>query len=538
MDKITLKIMLTENLKDTSSIFQLFKKDCPLQITVRLVPTEGNQLKDCLLDWEPDLLIMKITDDFPIWNFMDEVKRPRNDLEIILLSNVKNFDYAYQAIRHHAFNFLLEPVTKETWLLNLLDLAEKRKQLNELKADKQKLEAFELKKHQELMEKIIFNMLEKPEELEFLLSEVNNRYQTELYNDNFQTIVINTDRQEMYYEKSGFLGSLLTIIENSFPWAHEVISAVIMPYGITAILNFSYSKYSEYKISYIDDLYRKIVTLKKKYGEFQVALGIGTIVHTMKDINLSLEEAFRAEQYKLVRINQSIFYASLIPKTITAPNTPLSLPQKKTLIRCLKNTDLSGIKKWFEEIISQAESKLKNFPEGYEHLKEEIISITQEVWKSKDTEDYLSMINLSIQQMNHIFNGRKRLELLRDDILSAASMKKQCQNTEPSELIQKALEYIRHHYRESITLEQLAGICGLSANYFSTVFKEQVGETYIDYLTEIRLLQSKNLLKESVKTIKEISGEVGYIDDKYFRKLFKNRFGITPSAYRKTHVNH
>lgn len=537
MDKITLKIMLTENLKDTASFFQLYKEENLLQITVRLLPAESSQLKECLLDWEPDLLILKITDDFPIWDFMDEMKQLRNDLEILLLSSVKNFDYAYQAIIHHAFNFLLEPVTKETWLSTFRELAEKRKQLNDLKSDKQKLEVYELKKRQELMEKLILNILERPEELELLLSEVNNRYQMELYKDNFQAIVINTDRQEMYYENSGFLGKLLTLIENSFPWTHEVISAAIMPYGITVILNFSSSEFSTYKISYVNDLYRKILTLKKEYGEFQTAIGIGTIVHNMKDINYSLEEAFRAELYKLVRTNQSIFYASLIPKVITDSSNLLSVMQKKNLSRYLKNTDLFGIEKWFDEIISQAVNNFNNFPEGFEHIKEEIISIVREVWKNKDSVKYVSETELSIQQMNHIFQGSKRLEYLKEAILSSASIKKQSQNTEPGEPIQKAMEYIRLHYREAITLEQLSDICGLSANYFSTVFKEQAGETYIDYLTEVRLLQSKIFIKETRKTIKEISGEVGYIDDKYFRKLFKNRFGITPSSYRKMQDN-
>jgi two-component system response regulator YesN len=73
----------------------------------------------------------------------------------------------------------------------------------------------------------------------------------------------------------------------------------------------------------------------------------------------------------------------------------------------------------------------------------------------------------------------------------------------------------------------------ISPHYFSKLFKDEVGETFIDYITNLRIQKSKELLAESQLSGKEICFEIGYGDPNYFSRNFKRIVGITPTEYKE-----
>jgi two-component system response regulator YesN len=97
----------------------------------------------------------------------------------------------------------------------------------------------------------------------------------------------------------------------------------------------------------------------------------------------------------------------------------------------------------------------------------------------------------------------------------------------------KAKDWIDAHFCEEVTLDEAAAKVQLSPYYFSKLFKESLGQTFIDYLTQKRIELSKNLLISTEKTFKEICFEVGYHDPNYFSRVFKKITGLTPSEFRK-----
>lgn len=99
--------------------------------------------------------------------------------------------------------------------------------------------------------------------------------------------------------------------------------------------------------------------------------------------------------------------------------------------------------------------------------------------------------------------------------------------------IEKAKTYIISNFAKSISLEEVAELVNLSPNYFSNLFKETKGETFIDFVTRIRMEHAKKLLEENEHTLKEISYKVGYKDPNYFSRVFKRNFGVSPKHYQK-----
>jgi YesN/AraC family two-component response regulator len=102
------------------------------------------------------------------------------------------------------------------------------------------------------------------------------------------------------------------------------------------------------------------------------------------------------------------------------------------------------------------------------------------------------------------------------------------------DIIEKSREYIRLHYAEgSISLNSVAEFVGLSPNHFSTVFSQETGETFIEYLTRTRLAKAGEMLKSTRAKSSEIAYSVGYSDPHYFSYVFKKNIGVSPSEFRK-----
>ena len=96
-----------------------------------------------------------------------------------------------------------------------------------------------------------------------------------------------------------------------------------------------------------------------------------------------------------------------------------------------------------------------------------------------------------------------------------------------------AVRYMRKYYGEQISLEDVAAAGNVSGSYLSRLFKEEMGIGFNEFLTQIRLEESEKLLAETNLSVKEIAAMVGYLDEKYYSKLFKKMTGIKPTEYRR-----
>ena len=106
-------------------------------------------------------------------------------------------------------------------------------------------------------------------------------------------------------------------------------------------------------------------------------------------------------------------------------------------------------------------------------------------------------------------------------------------NKDPqSDVVTKAKEYIDANYAQDLSLEGISRQTDISPYYFSKLFKNKTGVTFIDYLTNLRIEKAKELLADPGRSMKEICSEVGYSDPNYFSRIFKKTTGMTPTEYK------
>lgn len=139
----------------------------------------------------------------------------------------------------------------------------------------------------------------------------------------------------------------------------------------------------------------------------------------------------------------------------------------------------------------------------------------------------------SILELSHITKYEsiclwvvKTLDAFMDTIYDTRSVKS-------ASFISPALDFIRTNYAQPLSLDTVAKQIHISSYYLSHLFKDELGITFVEYLTRVRIEEAKQLLKRTALPVNAVAGEVGYDDSSYFCKVFKKVTGTTPHKYRR-----
>ena len=103
--------------------------------------------------------------------------------------------------------------------------------------------------------------------------------------------------------------------------------------------------------------------------------------------------------------------------------------------------------------------------------------------------------------------------------------------------LKRVLQYVDQQYHGKITTDKAAQIACLSSSRFMHLFREEMGMTFLDYLTKVRIQNSRSMLKDADKAIAQVACEVGFADQSYFTKVFKKTEGTTPKSFRLSYFN-
>jgi two-component system response regulator YesN len=104
--------------------------------------------------------------------------------------------------------------------------------------------------------------------------------------------------------------------------------------------------------------------------------------------------------------------------------------------------------------------------------------------------------------------------------------------------LKPAIEFMQYHYHQPLTLADMAKAAHLSVSRLAHLFREQMGVTIVDYLTNIRINHAKRMLLTTENNCTRICYEVGYNNQSYFTRVFKQITGMTPREFRNQNKRH
>lgn len=121
------------------------------------------------------------------------------------------------------------------------------------------------------------------------------------------------------------------------------------------------------------------------------------------------------------------------------------------------------------------------------------------------------------------------------EIVTDCISKRGMQDASSKDKILLAAQYIKKHYNENLAINSLAELYNMSPNYFSSVFKKELNQSAVNYITEVRMEKAREYLKDTDLSVIEIAERVGYEDSQYFFRVFKRTAGVTPLQFRQQH---
>ncbi len=141
----------------------------------------------------------------------------------------------------------------------------------------------------------------------------------------------------------------------------------------------------------------------------------------------------------------------------------------------------------------------------------------------------IAVSDINIREMKLYEKFVSLLSLIMDECNKSESEESNKSITKDMAPVKK---YIDDHYSENISLDILAGIFFINKFYLTRLFKKQYGVSIINYLIQVRITRAKQLLRFTDMSIENISSEIGFNDNNYFSRTFKNVEGISPREFR------
>lgn len=510
-----------------------------LQLEVVGIANDGLEALKTIEKTNPDILITDVI--MPIMDglkLIETIKEMGKDIKTIILSGHDEFAYAQRAIKLQAAEYQLKPISITDMesvlekITSALD-AESREAQTKSKLKRENKDNSEMLK-QHLFSSILSGKVENSIQLISKIEDLNKEYLdskivvTVAEIDNHQLIF--EDKNEK--EKELIVFSVLNII-NEIVESNNPGFAMRLDECRIAILTF-YS--TDWNSSRISNSYIWLFCLIKenvmKYLGYSITLGVGNVIKDIMDIRESFLKAENAVKCKLIYgSNRIIKYDSI--KKNEGRFLRLYSEHEKKIFESINNLDRDGMFSYIDILHKQIiENNICSYEEIIQVCYKLVISaksvLNQRGAESELIENEIMLLDQikSFEHLDNLFDWIK--EYFKNIFEVANSKNKRKYNS----IINYIIESIEKNYMNDIELNSLAKKLFLSANYLSTLFKKETGVSFKSYLTDYRLKKAKELLLNPHYKIYQIANIVGYENEEYLCRLFKNHYGITCKEFR------
>ena len=225
-----------------------------------------------------------------------------------------------------------------------------------------------------------------------------------------------------------------------------------------------------------------------------------------------------------------------------APDGEIALPlirerRPETVITDIKMPFMDGLQlcRILKETLPETKIIILSGHDEFKYAQEAIqIGVTEYLLKPIAAQDLLAALHKVARLIDRERQDTARLRALQAQMADHRLMLRERSPSHQSALVAKAKDYIDAHYADpGISLSSVASHVILSPSYFSVVFGREIGETFIEYLTNIRIRSAMELLRSTSLTSSEIAYQVGYQNPRYFYSVFRKVVGLTPIEFRR-----
>lgn len=459
---------------------------------------------------------------------LEKVREKYPDIRVILLSGYNEFEYARSAIKNGAIDYLLKPVDEKELIALIKRVLKEIEQENLLRERECKIAEQLEQSIPILQEKFIKELLYgNVTAFNSLKKELSNRS----INIDFSVFYIIIIEFDNYISLNKAINSeTMSEIKNKLKhFVDDFLNKIgkCISFFENNRLVVGFNPESNDTINKINIISSEI---ESKIGK-TISIGISNQKSDLTEAHKAYIEAFEALRRKFYLGRGQVIYASSI--TLFAKEKTFEIKKKEQLLNAVSIGDSEKVIKIINEIIFEICQRTISF-ELLQVVLIRIIGILdnllEKVGISHDTAfiNYLDM-NVKLEEFETVDDLNEWLTsafLIAIEIIHGNGSKRN------RKIIEDSIEYIKSHIKEDVSLDDVAKVLYINSAYLSRLFKSEVGETFTHFLMKLRIENAKKLLKDSYLKIYEISEQVGYKNERYFSRIFKDFEGITPNEYR------
>ena len=506
---------------------------------------DGEMALPLLLRQKPDLLITDIKMPFMDGLTLAKVaKKEISGLKVVILSGYDDFNYAKQAINIGVEDYLLKPITKNALIERLTEIRSRYEHEKTQKEYYEKfhreMQAYEKNSSRDFFEALVSGSMDMME-----IYRRSEKLGLDIVAEAYNVLIFTMNCEEDFSgQREGYSeweAESLELLEEFFS---ENTSAMLFRCNI-----FSYGVLIKGQKETIEENTRSCVSeiqriLDRKEQKRQWFVAAGEPVERLSQIQKSYYSASRAFSQRYLYDENILYYdemASMEKKNVTEDDStylqkvdvnalnPVIL--QKFLSNGLLEETENFVKDYFYAIGQEPLESLVFRNYVTLNVRFSVMSFLKEIGcdtrtlEQEDTADVLSESSKSLE--NAIAYAEKIIS-------QAIALRDQNSGNKNRSILKTAVDFIDSHYmEEDMSLNKAANAANVSANHFSALFSQNMGQTFIEYLTNLRMNKAKEYLRCTSMRSSEIAGEIGYKDAHYFSYLFKKTQGMTPSDYRK-----
>lgn len=487
----------------------------------------------------PDILITDIK-----MPFMDGlelsrlVKQEMPDIKILILSGYDEFEYAKEAINIGITDYLVKPIASA----KLLDAVKKvGKIIEEERQQKLFLQTFEkerLENTQLIRQKLFRSLASGKKPVSEILKE-GKKAGFDLVAARYNIVLLQIfadGKAEGYSEAQNAAAQDIESMTEKMP---EVLMVELGLEGWAFIIK---ETTEEKKLEEtLEEFLGRLQSSITSYEGVEYFAGVGKAVARLSELSRCFEEANKAFSYRYLKKRNQIIYSGKemdkpsMDEELKLSSLNLEKLDRKSIDQFLKTGLKSEVVHFIDEYFASLGERNVQSLMFRQYVTMDMYFATVAVLEQLGYESRELVERCGdFETMAAVFSTVEQTKgYLKNIFETAIELREKVSQKKYSSLLKDARAYIEQNYdNEDISLNKVAASVNLSPNHFSTIFSQETGRTFIEFLTYVRMEKAKELLRTTSMRAAEIAFSVGYKDPHYFSYLFKKTQECTPREFR------
>ncbi len=527
MNKTRKVLIADDEIKVGQLVKRLIQWD-KLGLTCIGLVTDGQTAYEKILSESPDIVITDIR--MPVLTGLEMIQKASEQgvkCHFIVVSGYKYFDYAQKALKYGVEDYLLKPIDEDelNGQLQKIVAEEEQREDKQQKVDQieKKLEDSKYLRHKEFLKQILRQKQEN-------IDDANTEFGLQLENKCFRGLTLKLDRDidvpENTQQMQFVLRKIMQKAEDAFETCTiDLIAAVQPNHSVQVLLNYFQTEQENIDIK-ITDFFNEMKDYLENFQHFKITVGVSREVESFEQISTAIEMSKEAAASRLFKGNGRRIEYCHEPHALFSPKDFQN--EYEEFSKAVETMQTDACQYQIHKCFRKAGDK-SLFASEFYAMGLWLLRSAYEILEISDTFD--------ADAQQEVLENLSTITELRDYVIRQiqtliTKSRSERENRERKPVLE-AIAYMKEHFAEKITLEDVATIIGFNTNYFSELFKKETGENFSNYLLAIRMEKAKQMLRDTKTPVYEIGESVGYRDAKYFSQQFMKVVGVKPAEYRK-----